>query len=146
MAAELRDDGTMDTVIACDRCGEEERYNWDGEGFGSYDAFVAWALKDFDETHECADEDDPDDDGDPADEPGDDDITTSDDRRFFQYGKLAFEVVETNDGRYRLYAPAAACGTYGSVEAAVRAYCDSHQFWPNVFAISDHGNACLMTY
>lgn len=29
MAAQLSDDGTMDTVIRCSECGEEQRYNYD---------------------------------------------------------------------------------------------------------------------
>ena len=28
MAIELSDDGTMDTVLRCNECGEEMRYNW----------------------------------------------------------------------------------------------------------------------
>jgi len=30
MAIQLTDDGTMDTVLKCSKCGEEMRYNFDG--------------------------------------------------------------------------------------------------------------------
>ena len=48
--ARLKDDGTLDTVIACPECGLEVRYNYDGEG--GYDEFVKWAMEDFYENHE----------------------------------------------------------------------------------------------
>lgn len=75
MAAQLSDDGTMDTIIRCSECGEEQRYNYDGDTeeecaplcasrvpFGectcgraerSYDAFVDWCLEDFESEHVC---------------------------------------------------------------------------------------------
>ena len=60
----LADDGTLDTVVACDDCGEEVRYYTDlddedceaektGDDCGCYDRFVAWAKKDAEEHHEC---------------------------------------------------------------------------------------------
>lgn len=59
MSAHLGDDGTMDTVICCDECGEEMRYMYDPDPQGgqveSYDEFVEWAISDFDEDHECSD-------------------------------------------------------------------------------------------
>lgn len=53
---ELRSDGTMDTVIACSECGEEQRYTFAGDGEETYDEFVEWALMDFDEEHVCQEE------------------------------------------------------------------------------------------
>jgi hypothetical protein len=57
MAFYLADDGTLDTVVTCDTCGAEERYTFDGwtdaPGQEAYDAFVAWALEDAAELHDC---------------------------------------------------------------------------------------------
>ena len=52
---ELRDDGTLDTVIACPECGEEARYIYDPDPNSdeTYEKFVAWAIEDFDSEHEC---------------------------------------------------------------------------------------------
>ena len=55
--AELRDDGTLDTVI---QVGDKTyRYNYDGEpglndeeGAQSYDEFIEWALTDAEEQYE----------------------------------------------------------------------------------------------
>lgn len=59
----LRDDGTMDTVIGCDRCGEQMRYTYspgpgdddsvfnDEESAKLYDDWVRGCIDDFDETH-----------------------------------------------------------------------------------------------
>ncbi len=54
----LADDGTMDTVISCDDCGAELRYNFDpgpdeADGEEAYDAFVAWCIEDAESEHEC---------------------------------------------------------------------------------------------
>lgn len=49
---ELSDDGTMDTVVRCTECGQEDRYNFepgpdadedadDTDNEAAYDAFVA---------------------------------------------------------------------------------------------------------
>lgn len=63
--ARLGDDGTMDTVICCSECGEEMRYTYaagpDDQTYydpdaQTYDEFVAWAMEDFDEDHECEEE------------------------------------------------------------------------------------------
>jgi hypothetical protein len=56
MAFYLTDDGTMDTVVKCENCGQELRYNYDGETGDSeieanYDVFVSWALDDADFEH-----------------------------------------------------------------------------------------------
>ena len=59
MSFYLVDDGTMDTVVECNHCGEQARYNYDGgdvsedEGPHSYDAFVEWAEEDAEAEHEC---------------------------------------------------------------------------------------------
>lgn len=57
------------------------------------------------------------------DEPAEGDITTSDHHRWYQYGKL----YHTGD------------------EEGLKQKMDADRFWPNVWAISDHGNAHLMT-
>ena len=51
------------------------------------------------------------------------DITTEDHTRWYQYGKLYF--------------------TGG--EKGLKRKMDKDQFWPNVFWVSDHGNAHLVT-
>ena len=65
MAIRLSDDGTMDTVLMCEDCGEEMRYNYDPNDDGpdfngspetGYDAFVAWAIEDAESEHECEQE------------------------------------------------------------------------------------------
>lgn len=53
----LMDDGTMDTVIRCDECGEEYRYNYDGDEDQTYQQFIQWAMTDMDEEHECGEDD-----------------------------------------------------------------------------------------
>ena len=61
MAFRLGDDGTMDTVVVCEECGEEVRgtYMPDGDPTDTrtdeqaYDDFVAWLLKDAEADHEC---------------------------------------------------------------------------------------------
>ena len=51
---ELRDDGTMDTVIACPNCGEEARYTFIREDEETtYDDYVQSCIDDFDSEHEC---------------------------------------------------------------------------------------------
>lgn len=69
MAIELPDDGTLDTVVRCSRCGEEMRYNYDGSDTAetaeepaetdpealaqAYDVFVEWAQEDAEDQHDC---------------------------------------------------------------------------------------------
>lgn len=60
-------------------------------------------------------------------EPGEDDLTTSDHIHVYQYGKLVLETMPE------------------TFEADVQAFMDREQFWPNVWFISDHGNAHLLT-
>ena len=62
MAIELTDDGTLDTVLRCSACGEELRYNYDGQADHeherddgkAYDRFVDWAIEDAESEHECS--------------------------------------------------------------------------------------------
>ena len=49
----LGDDGTLDTVCVCERCGHEERYNFDPVEDSPYEDFTAWALDDAEARHEC---------------------------------------------------------------------------------------------
>jgi RNase P subunit RPR2 len=53
----LSDDGTLDTVLVCRECGAEARYNYDSDNTNDdatdYDAFIEWAIEDFDSEHEC---------------------------------------------------------------------------------------------
>ena len=58
MAHVLTDDGTLDTVVECDMCGEQSRYNFQNsegfpEGEQGYAEFVKHALIDADREHEC---------------------------------------------------------------------------------------------
>lgn len=83
MVAQLGDDGTMDTVIYCSECGQEQRYNYDSsprdeqdnadriEEFAKqfpndnimrlqervdeqcYQEWTDWCLEDFESEHEC---------------------------------------------------------------------------------------------
>ena len=45
------DDGTLDTVVHCDDCGQELRFNI--EGFDDHDTRIADALYMAKEDHEC---------------------------------------------------------------------------------------------
>lgn len=55
------DDGTFDTVLVCNDCGAEARYNYDPADATeslqaadqAYDAWINWAIEDFDSEHEC---------------------------------------------------------------------------------------------
>lgn len=62
MAHTLTDDGTFDTVIRCDECGHETRFNYDGEqsGHDTYNEFVADCIVQLDDEgcEECHTEDD----------------------------------------------------------------------------------------
>ena len=48
---QLVDDGTLDTVVRCMNCGDEERFNI--EGFDDDDSRVEAALELAREDHEC---------------------------------------------------------------------------------------------
>jgi hypothetical protein len=60
--------------------------------------------------------------------PQEDDITIQPNGDVYQYGKLLFEVGDDDDR-----------------DAMIRAHMDREQFWPNVWIISDHGNAEIIT-
>jgi hypothetical protein len=57
---------------------------------------------------------------DDMDEPQEDDIVTSDDEHWYQYGKLVV-IGDRSD---------------------VKKFMNREKFWPNVWVISDHGNTC----
>ncbi len=62
-------------------------------------------------------------------EPDEDSITTEDHIHFYQYGKLVFTLDEDED-----------------TNVGIKRELDRMQFWPNVFWLSDHGNAHLIEY
>lgn len=64
------------------------------------------------------------------DEPCEGDITTEDHLLFMQYGKTYLEVPASEEER-----------DPGAAMRALRAKMDSDKFWPDVWFISDHGNA-----
>lgn len=139
----LGDDGTLDTVLYCADCGAEFRFNFEpgpdeADGAAAYDAFVESAIEEIQDEHICEPEDD---------EPSEDDITTEDHEKFYQSGRLVLRYYP-EDGTAN-YLPSSApdwrlLGTFDNCEAAVRAYMEKVQFWPNVWWVSDHGNAHLM--
>ena len=56
MSFSLGDDGTLDTLIVCNDCNAELRYNFDGDDDMpeyAYGEFVKWAKNDATETHIC---------------------------------------------------------------------------------------------
>jgi hypothetical protein len=62
-------------------------------------------------------------------EPEEGDYTTGDYSKFYQYGKLVVQAdIDADDWR-----------------PAVQAHMDKEQFFPNVWCISDHGNAHLLS-
>lgn len=154
MSIVLSDNGTLDTVLRCEDCGEEFRYNYevgapptDAQEAGcapedTYDDFVQWAIEDAESEHECSADDVPT-------EPGEDDITTRDHASFYQYGKLVLQARHTTTGEvwYARKGSAPYCtplGRFATVEQAIKAFMVQEQFWPSVWFISDHGNAHLM--
>ena len=87
-------------------------------------------------------------------EPDENSITTENYWTFYQDGKVVLKRViperaengndwerkSASGGFYPL-------GKFGDdVHKAINAYLDHEQYWPNVFFISDHGNAQLITY
>jgi hypothetical protein len=115
----------------------------DSEPFGPFDTY-ADALADAQEGIDDADEPEPEDEPADDEEPDEDSITTSDHRRFFQYGRVVVQpmyadeepaewLIELSQGKQvTISAP--------DYRAALRAYMDRVQFFPDVFFISDHGN------
>ena len=65
ITALLVDDGTLDTVFACSKCGVEYRYNFvcsadtefEEDGTDAYDVFLEQCVEDFETEHECDKED-----------------------------------------------------------------------------------------
>lgn len=107
-------DSEWDYIPTCDVCGAEHDY--------------VTVLSDED-TEEST-------------EPQEGDITTPDHCKFYRYGKLIFEVFEHDKGGYKLLVRGKFNGNvFASVEAAIGAYMDEDQFWPNCWFVSDHGNA-----
>lgn len=49
----LGDDGTMDTVLVCEECGEEFRFSRDVSFCEDYDVFVNECITEVDNDHEC---------------------------------------------------------------------------------------------
>jgi hypothetical protein len=62
-------------------------------------------------------------------QPEEGDYTTEDHHRFYQHGKLVVEVGPDDDWRL-----------------AVVRHMEINKFWPNVWFISDHGNAHLLSF
>lgn len=146
MAFILTDDGTLDTVLRCEDCGEEVRYHYDPEtddypagddATDAYKTFVKWAIEDAESEHECEPDED-------ADEPDEGAITTTDHETFYQYGKRVLWRRSKNDSRWWYVSRPLTdvfLGDFGDCESALRAYMDRVRFWPDVWFISDHGNA-----
>lgn len=111
------DDHEDDTMATCADCGDE---------------YLAWQG----DQHVCR-----------AQEPDEDSLTTDDHERFYQYGRLVLEATIRRDGEvsheWFMYDSGrqSRLGKYDTCEAALRAYMDRVQFWPDVYFISDHGNA-----
>lgn len=53
MAITLSDDGTFDTVLRCDECGEEFRFNWDGAPSDDDNADELACIAEVESEHEC---------------------------------------------------------------------------------------------
>ena len=60
MTFTLADDGTLDTVVKCNECGQEERFNYDGdinmtpdEIEADYHEWVNGCCEGAEEDHEC---------------------------------------------------------------------------------------------
>lgn len=86
----------------------------------------------------------------PPSEPQEDDITTTDHETFYQYGQpIISNARKRNDLDLSETWYFQIDGKQFKVEAedyraALRAYMDRTQFWPNAWFISDHGNAHLI--
>ena len=163
MAIELTDDGTLDTVLRCSECGEEFRFNYasqvefnsdpeerdDPDPEKDYELFIQGCIEDVENDHECP----ADPDAEPT-EPQEDDLTTSDHETFYQSGERVLQIIKQNSfpsgkpvsewwfldhGKWN------GLGDFKEdYKAALRAYMERTQFWPNAWFISDHGNAHLI--
>lgn len=84
-------------------------------------------------------------------EPGEDDLTTEDDRTFYQNGARVLWwtrdawMYRTNDGSTRPLYSADRVQSADESERAIVDYCNRVQYWPDVWRISDHGNAHRLT-
>lgn len=122
-----------------------EYYKSEGALTTAWDAIVA----------DLSDEDE-DEDSEPT-EPEDEDITTTDHETFYQSGREVlsrhrerysneptdawYARIRNSAGHYEWFH----LGNFGDDHlAALRAYMEREQWWPNVWFISDHGNAHLM--
>lgn len=82
--------------------------------------------------------------------PQEEDITTEDHETFYQNGKrqLWRDAPESGSGLWFIRLNPTSFDTLGAFgndhKAALRAYMERTQFWPNCWFISDHGNAHLM--
>lgn len=103
-------------------CGAQWSAN-DASGPGSVDGFSFEQISEGDEDarRDANPEEGNSEDEEPS-EPEEGDITTEDHQRWFQDGKLYFE----------------------GDEAGLKAKMDTDKFWPNVWFVSDHGNAHLI--
>jgi hypothetical protein len=83
-------------------------------------------------------------------EPDEDDLTTTDHRTFYQNRKPVLRLATYPEngaawerrGKGSWYPLPSSIGA-DDHEAALRAYMEHEQFWPNAWVISDHGNAHL---
>lgn len=48
----LHDDGTMDTLLVCDECGQTYRFTYPGGSY-PYDVYVQDTIEELEEEHEC---------------------------------------------------------------------------------------------
>lgn len=87
-------------------------------------------------------------------EPGEDDLTTEDDRAFYQYGRKvlywfadyrSWQYWDPTARNFRPLYPADRVQSADESERAIVDYCNRVQYWPNVWRISDHGNAHRLT-
>lgn len=151
MAIVLTDDGTLDTVLRCEECGEEFRYNYSAiehdpddtrSDEEAYDDFVKDCIEDAEAEHECGAEDE---DDEPS-HPDEDDITTGDHEKFYQYGSLVlWRIRDTSTWFFRVSATRnSELGVFEDYRDALRRYMDVSQFWPDAWFISDHGNPHLI--
>lgn len=69
-----------------------------------------------------------------ATEPQEDDYTTTDHIHWYQYGQLVLTTADSNDPH----------ASADNAFALVKAHMDGAKWWPNVWFISDHGNAHLV--
>ena len=88
-------------------------------------------------------------------EPEEEDLVTTDHKTIFQGGKAVCRVVEAVGDGYLLLIRGVQFGgkrdrsgagdaVYPSFEHALKAFMEDAQFWPDVWWISDHGNAHLI--